>query len=145
MVFSLLGSCRGLEDYIDNHRKLLKTQANDNKKPYKTSYHEKPSENLGNQNPLLNRSTENHRPPEKPPKNPQDWESSQPPAWRQPRLTGSTASPSLFEVIWAIGQTEVLARLRCHHGSPTVGDRFFFGSSGPFLLQLFIVRTLVIF
>ena len=29
-----------------------------------------------------------------------------------PRLTGSTASPSLFEVIWAIGREEVLARLR---------------------------------
>lgn len=27
-------------------------------------------------------------------------------------LTGSTASPSLFEVIWAIGREEVLARLR---------------------------------
>lgn len=29
-----------------------------------------------------------------------------------PRLTGSTASPSLFEVIWAIGKEEVVARLR---------------------------------
>jgi len=27
-------------------------------------------------------------------------------------LTGSTASPSLFEVIWAIGKEEVLGRLR---------------------------------
>lgn len=27
-------------------------------------------------------------------------------------LTGSTASPSLFEVIWAVGRPEVLARLR---------------------------------